>query len=228
MLALSICKAINFYIAPEAPGCEVGCGSATDIFANFAPLRDARNTSCLDPRCAPPRPDCARERRSIRARRCSDGWRAVQRCCYRTPYCWRGRMACRVACVGGLAPHAATDLARRLPKFVTKSAGIQDASEVSEALVDDAHGKGLNIRVENWLDVLAEVRRNGCGGYFLPGDKSSSADSYFLDLNCAIGIFKTRIIGALGRKHEQTLAPRRASRSLRDCGPRVGPRAASS
>jgi hypothetical protein len=26
VLALSICKAINFYIAPEAPGCEVGCG----------------------------------------------------------------------------------------------------------------------------------------------------------------------------------------------------------
>lgn len=91
--------------------------------------------------------------------------------------------------VGDCVVPRTSESTRRLPKFVSRGASVmEEEEEVAAAMRDVAAGKRRALRTENWPHVLRALRLRSTGGYYIPPEKSRSADSYFFGPNYAIGI----------------------------------------
>ena len=191
-LALSICRSFNFYIAPlpEAPGRWV---------VEIPPIYLRILSHCATPSMGAALTRVVR-RQDLAGRVSGAPFERALTVMLAETFALAGAERLTVGaavaglgsglvsgCVVPLAAKAA-EAAQRLPKFVAQGASIKNEAEVAAAMADVAAGKCRVMNIENWPHVLRVLRAGGTGGFFVPSEKSRSADSYFIGADYAIGI----------------------------------------
>ena len=218
-LALSICKSFNFYIAPlpEVPGRWI---------VELPPIYLRILSHCATPSMGMALMNVVR-RQDLAGRVSGAPFERALTVMLAEIFALSGEHGLNVgAAVAGLGgglvdayvlPHAAV-ATRHLPKFVAQRVGIKDEAEVAVVMENVAAGQCKQLRIENWPHVLRFIRASGMDGYFVPCEKSCSADSYLFGRDYAIGIQQkdNRVSGPLTLSNIGTEAAKAFPQALMD------------